>query len=399
MRCGAQFRKPISQISDRAKRYRAHSPGCEPSGPKRCFKCGSRRNVVPDHIDGDESNGRRSNLRWACKRHNTILGKRMAKAGKGVRTRQYNPGAVNLAQYVQAAMDHVRGSHDAGGKIIHETPKAIRRQFAREIWFRRGYRGNPPQDIMPEFWAGKLKDSHGRKVTDLKTARAILLSELRALGKIPPRKNPGEADDLYRSFHGRGPDKILTLIREGLDPYSNHPELAQLGPLIRMIVGEGVELGGDYGDTVTKADWVKEISFVPDVNKWHKWLETENPSVSRAKGYLATMRVPDLAAVPGRDRKDRSRGRQLYIVGGNQNADPYLAELGVDPDKDLLDLGNVYLVEYFTQKRFDRFDPINYWHHLGEVSKEFPRLLYWRKQHILWLAGGAYYVTSRGIEN
>ena len=36
--------------------------------------------------------------------------------GRGVRTRQYNPGAINLAQYVQAAMDHVRGSHDAAGK-------------------------------------------------------------------------------------------------------------------------------------------------------------------------------------------------------------------------------------------------------------------------------------------
>src|SRR5271168_1212224 len=102
-RCGARFKKHVSQISDRAKRYRAHSPGCRPDGPKVCYKCGSRRFVVPDHIDGDESNGRKSNLRWACKRHNTILGKKMAKAGKGVRTRQYNPNRKQLQNLIRVA--------------------------------------------------------------------------------------------------------------------------------------------------------------------------------------------------------------------------------------------------------------------------------------------------------
>jgi len=47
----------------------------------------------------------------------------MARKGKGVRTRQYNPGAYTLAQYTEAALQHTRGAHDAGGEIIHETPK------------------------------------------------------------------------------------------------------------------------------------------------------------------------------------------------------------------------------------------------------------------------------------
>jgi len=103
--------------------------------------CGSTRFLVIDHIDGDESNGSPENLRWLCKRCNTQLGIAMAGEGQGTRTRQYNPGAQTLAQYVQAALEHRRGAHDAGGRIIHETPKEKRREFAAEIWRRRRQHG------------------------------------------------------------------------------------------------------------------------------------------------------------------------------------------------------------------------------------------------------------------
>jgi len=65
----------------------------------------------------------------------------MAREGKGWRTRQFNPGAKTLAEYVQAAVEHRRGAHDEGGRIIHETPKVRRRAFAEEIWKRRRERG------------------------------------------------------------------------------------------------------------------------------------------------------------------------------------------------------------------------------------------------------------------
>lgn len=61
----------------------------------------------------------------------------MAKAGQGRRTSQYNPGAETLAKYVSAAVEHQRGEHDAGGLVIHETPKEKRQAFAKEIWRRR----------------------------------------------------------------------------------------------------------------------------------------------------------------------------------------------------------------------------------------------------------------------
>ena len=139
--CGASWRKAAHQITDRAKRYRANAPECCPPLPRKCALCGSRRFVVVDHMDGDESNGSPENLRWLCKSCNTKLGHAMARAGKGKRTRQYNPGAHTLAQYTEAALRHTRGRHDAGGKIIHETPKEKRQDFAADIWRRRRAHG------------------------------------------------------------------------------------------------------------------------------------------------------------------------------------------------------------------------------------------------------------------
>jgi ribosomal protein S27AE len=430
------WRKSVSEITDRAKRYRANR--VKKLG-KFCENCGSRKNLLIGHRDGNESHNADYNLGTFCKSCNGIQAHEDKRAGRGVRTRQYNsvtwggmkpktkrcekcggtfnaaivkgglceacraaqknPGAINLAQYVQAAMDHVRGSHDVAGATLHETPKAVRREFAKEIWWRRGYRGNPPEDIMPEYWAGKLRDSHGRIVRDEKQAKAILLSELRALGKIGPRRNPSDADELYRKFHGRGPDKIYEMQRVGLDPYGDHPELSSLGPLVRLIVGEGVKLGGEYGDEVQEADWVREISFVPSITRWHDWLERSNPPITEVKARLKEWETPDLAQVPADPDRKESRG-QLYIVGGNQDLDAQLPELGSDPEKDLADLGSVFLVEYFTQKRFDRFQPINYFHHFSEkTGGDWPRLIYNRPAKLLSFAGGSYSVTSRGIEN
>jgi hypothetical protein len=151
--------------------------------------------VVVDHIDSNESNDDPGNLRWLCKACNTRLGIAAAKAGIGKRVdpknpgaqtlanpkvvarekaeamhekaiafmdnigsddpndiggmsvEEYaehkhlklsnNPGAESLAQYVGAAVEHERGAHDAGGIVIHETPKEKRQSFAKEIWRRR----------------------------------------------------------------------------------------------------------------------------------------------------------------------------------------------------------------------------------------------------------------------
>ena len=138
--CGEHWRKPGHQISDRAHRYRAQR--CIPACPKRCALCASTRFLTVDHIDGDESNDSPPNLRWLCKSCNTRLGMTMAKEGRGRRTRQFNPGAETLAEYVQAAVEHERGAHDPGGLVIHETPPERRSRVAKEIWKRRRKHGH-----------------------------------------------------------------------------------------------------------------------------------------------------------------------------------------------------------------------------------------------------------------
>jgi hypothetical protein len=518
MSCGARFRKPVAEISDRAKRYRANTPECRPRGSRRCHWCKTRTapQFVPDHVDGDESNTSGRNLVWACKSCNTKRGKAMAKAGKGVRTRQYNPnkiaghegwkklmadklaqqydslrrsgmsrdaaiaetlrhttagpgsialfrkiaknpGATNLAQYVMAAMDHSRGVHDEGGRVIHETPKAKRREFAKEIWWRRGFRnpGNPQlgsfdvvfradgrlvtwqrfattvtaatasarKSLADEFGAGnfslisvkpspadprrnsgrpfigpdgkvvysgkrgtipyrgfKIKRSgklfkvfypDGRQFTQKYPSEEAAYA---VVDRYATGKNPGasmaDADAAYEMFHGRGPDKIKVRSVALVDPYNEHPNLWQLGKLKSLTVGECIEkMTGREG----------EIPQSSHPDAWAVFMEfSENEA-------------PDLAGEPG--------GDQLFIVGGNQNVDRFLTNLLAHGGKDPLDCGFVYRIEYFTRKGFDKFRPVNYWHHFGEDSRVQPRLIYDRTNHRLQLAGGEYTVKREGIIN
>ena len=73
----------------------------------------------------------------------------MAKRGKGRRTVQFNPGAKTLGEYLNAVLQHTRGAHDEGGRIIHETSKSKRREYGSEIWARRKSHGNPLKKWTP----------------------------------------------------------------------------------------------------------------------------------------------------------------------------------------------------------------------------------------------------------
>lgn len=175
--------KPVSRITDRAKRYRAQRN--KPNGPKRCNFCASRRNIDVDHISGKEADGEPANLMYLCRSCNARKAVTQARNKIGVRTSQYNPQRVptfcqfrnaalvllgsepgdariatalvratppqtrveygeriagqmrnpapDFKQYAMAVTIHQRGQHDEGGKIIHATPPALRSEYARQI--------------------------------------------------------------------------------------------------------------------------------------------------------------------------------------------------------------------------------------------------------------------------
>jgi len=220
-----------------------------------------------------------------------------------------------------------------------------------------------------------------------------------------PKKNgkpkPEPAPEEHKQFHGRGPDKIVNLLVRGIDPYGAHPALTSLGPLIRLVVGEEVEFDDD--GKVTAAEWVSEISFIANgsgnrmsMEQYRNLtarLDSKNADdVRKFRAWLASAGAPDVAAVPNT--------RQLYFLGGRQNLTPAeLAALGSDPQKDICDLGECFLIEYFAQKRFDRFEPTTYFHEFGEETDERPRLIFMRVPKLFLLAGGEYTVKPAGITN
>lgn len=202
-------RKKASQITDRAKRYRARRNA--PADSKRCYCCGRPNPSDVEHIDGNEANNDPDNLAWSCRSCNTTKGAHFAAKGRGVRTRQFNPGkakrgagAKSLSQYLTAVMT-LKGQSDAMSlreavDLVHNTPAADRSQFAREIWSKRKARAKNPQRKP----ARKRRNGDG-------AAEAAALSE---------------------AFHGRPVRKVTGY--ELQEKYQDN--LANLGRLLRLDV-------------------------------------------------------------------------------------------------------------------------------------------------------------------
>jgi hypothetical protein len=132
------YKRPASSITDRAKRYRAHHPDVVPN-LKQCHYCGSRKNIVPDHVNGDESDNSPANLLPACKSCNTRLGKLFKRLGIGKRTAQFNAGrrSSTMAEY-GAAIKVMRGEFDGDVSkaiaTIRATPRSVRSAYTSKSW-------------------------------------------------------------------------------------------------------------------------------------------------------------------------------------------------------------------------------------------------------------------------
>ena len=122
-----------ANITDRAKRYRAQNAV---TGPRKCVMCGSTKDLGVMHLTGNESHGERANLAYGCRSCNGKLAAAFKRVGAGRPTNQYNPaksGVPTFEQYMWAVSNHSRGAHDAGGAVIHATPKHKRIEYARRI--------------------------------------------------------------------------------------------------------------------------------------------------------------------------------------------------------------------------------------------------------------------------
>jgi hypothetical protein len=131
--------RPVSLITDRAKRYRANA------GRKKARLCAFCANPAMDvdHISGDEAHGKHANLIDLCRSCNTRKGIVQKRARIGKRTRQYNPEAParqpTFEEYI-AAVRILRGDVDAtylevriAGAIIQATNDSRRAAYTRMI--------------------------------------------------------------------------------------------------------------------------------------------------------------------------------------------------------------------------------------------------------------------------
>ena len=352
------FRKPVSKITDRAKRYRANQLDVRPLGPKQCRYCESRRNVGVHHVDGNENNGTRRNLAWACKSCNGKIAAYHKKHGIGRRVQQYNPSKLSRKSQMEAygnAIKVMRGDFegDAGAAMdtINATPENIRSAYTSKSWAIRRQRYGP---------SGRANKGRCAMRTGAGT---------RGNGKVErfvvnfgTRKNPEDAAAArYEIFHGRQPEKEFTFKTN----VHRHKVLSGIGKLKEL------EIFSITGDRTVKLEHFKGALLAQD-----------------------------------------EKGKQLYIVGGDQGVT--LESFGIKNPHEHEILGSLVNVVYFTRK--DHLMPedggtANYKHKFGgerqtvemfyafgKKGSRLPLVGYDVRNKLLSIQGGGYEIPAEGID-
>lgn len=166
-----------------------------------------------------------------------------------------------------------------------------------------------------------------------------------------PNPNGNGAAQMFEDFHGRAPSEILTL-QEALLTSGDYTALGDMGSL-----------------------WLEPVKG----REPNEWPEPDIEFEKSDKVKLAT----------------DSKGKQLYLVGGNQKLPlDYLEKHGVPTDKRFISLGEVYGISYLTRKSFDGFRESEYAHEFGEKTGERPFAFYDAELHRIVLVGGAYSIAG-----
>jgi hypothetical protein len=199
-------------------------------------------------------------------------------------------------------------------------------------------------------------------------------AELLILGANPGETQQAKAAELYRQFQGKEPDKVLELQRST----AMRKDYTGLADLEALVVCEHFTM---------------------------EEFETFISDMKHENGNFGRVHKPANTGIITFGRRDKVKlasnpdGTQLYLLGGNQDLSGCLMDLGVDPRKDLIDLGYCICVRYIAEKAQGNFETALYWHILGEDSKTPPRLFYDKLKRELAFAGGEYVVKAPGIIN
>jgi hypothetical protein len=186
------------------------------------------------------------------------------------------------------------------------------------------------------------------------------------------KTNP-EADSasMYETFHGRPSQETIVLEQD--EHYHTH--VATLGTCCGFLIDD---------DTRTFAIGLSGYEWNPRAKgpgKGHGAFEKKDDD---AEEVLLT---------------SNEDGTQLFVDGGDQSLDlDGLDITGAEAEHESIVLGQVCLVAYETQKKFDGFETIQYVHEFSEESKgPLPMLRYMRlngKGARMFLDGGVYKVEK-----
>ena len=390
-----------AKVTDRALRYRANS--VELPGPRVCMFCGDDSPLDRAHIDGHEENTAPENLGYTCRSCNVICANVLRAAQLGRLTNQYNagparnashygkcvasmlgrsreislpsavrtlqntphakraeyarklrnPGAANLAAYAEAVANHTRGAHDAGGAIIHATPKAKRREFAAMIADTKRARYGSASDSMPDW------------------ARNPAAKGTAPKGSAKKRRNPAEAAaEVFEGFHGYPSAETVVIERE----HHFHEHVAGVGELVCLLV----------------------------VPLFEEKAEGVNDRCVKLSGFTDENGIAFLTC--------NEKRSQLFIDGGDQSVNVDAFNLGAAADHESVVLGKAVRVDYYTVKTHlgREGGEAVYQHIFGEYRdsnnrRKFkgkaarPFVIYDTLNRVLSFSGGDYTIPNEGI--
>lgn len=257
------------------------------------------------------------------------------------------------------------GNGNPSELLIFGNPKSRRRKLEVRGRKQKNAASKKPKGHKANCKCPFCKRARGENPSKVKSRKSRVRKDRRVTSHL--RKNPSDihqAVKLFGAFHGRDAQEII----EKQESAAMRLDYTALGDLIALGLGEP-KLHGQR--LVTGWEKCEHIGFKGDGVK--------------------------LASAPN--------GKQLYLIGGNQNLSAQLGNWeGVDPQKDFIDLGDCGFVVYLARKVHGNFQPVEWCHEFGERKSTLPRLMYDNLKKRIFLAGGEYFIDSSkeispGIEN